>query len=353
MHAPRISKTHALVVLVAGAALVFAGLAYGSTASRSSAAKYPGATNPTFKPPNLHGQSFHVFFGSSVNTSKVPILHAIALLAKWGATTKIDYVDSNQIGIGALLQGQADAEVDGIDGGVAAFKAAQGIVAIALSQPRLDYGLICQKNITSVTQLQKGVTIGVVDSTGTTPLMGLIAAKRAGIGEGDVRLIITGGQSSRAAALIGGRTDCTVLGTTNLQSLEAQGFHTVYSYIKNSPGLWGDIVWSTPAWVKAHRTMAIALNEALLLSYRWVDSPANKNAFVQEALLGTLYDLYVSQHLVPPNSVLTKAGLSYNQAVFRDFGLMDSILPPSQFANTTVAAQALKNVGMVKPKGKH
>jgi ABC-type nitrate/sulfonate/bicarbonate transport system substrate-binding protein len=345
------------LVVVFGCLLAAAGTAAAHPATSTT---YPGATNTSFRPPNLKGQNFHVFFGSSVNTSKIPILHAIGMLAKWGASTKIDYVDSNQIAIGALLQGQADAEVDGIDGGVTAFQAGQGIQAFALSQPSLDYGFICKKSITSVSDLTPGLTIGVVDTTGINPLNALMVAKRAGLSASQVKLIIVGGQSSRAGALIGGRIDCTILGTSNLLALEAQGYHTIYSFIKNAPGLWGDIVYSTPKWLASHKTMALALNEALLLSYRWVDNPKNKNAYIQETLadvpgteqaeVSQLYRIYTANHLVPPNSILTTAGLTYNQAKFHDFNLQPELVASSQLGNVTYAKLALKKVGLVGKK---
>lgn len=315
---------------------------------------YPGAVNPKFKPPKLNGQSMRVIFGSSASTAKIAVLHAIDLLKSWGATTTVTYIDSQAVTTSALARGDADVTVQGALDGFGLVEANFPLKAIALSAPRLDYGLICKPSITSLSQL-RGASIGVLDNTGVTYGAAVRPLKRAGLTVSDVKIIQTGGKSARVAALLSGRSDCTMLYTSDMIPLQAQGYNNIYSYIRNSPDLTGDMVWATPDWIAGHKTLIRALNEALLLSYRWINNPKNKNAFIAAGIanvpgtdanvLSTVWNVYTSSKLTPSNAILTPALVTHNQAVYRDLGLLRRITPASEVAELQQPALALKAVG--------
>jgi ABC-type nitrate/sulfonate/bicarbonate transport system substrate-binding protein len=314
-----------------------------------------GATNPSFRAPNLAGQTLNLTFDTPVETSKMMVLHAVSLLQDWGASVTVNYVDSEQIGFASLIRGGTDAVAEDEQSGVEAVEANTGIIAYALASPRLDINFVCKPGITSLSKLKRGVTIGVVDTTGINLVEAAVVMKAAGLSLNDAKLIVTGAQSDRAAALLSGRTDCTVLNTSNSIEVAPQGYRTIYSFIKDDALLSNELLWTTPAWLAKNPKLALAVNEALTLSYRWIDDTANKQAFIKDtmaAVPGTtasqvsqLYTVYVDDGLTPPNASLTESLMSYQVHLFASLGALSKVIPVSKFADLTFAAQALANVG--------
>jgi ABC-type nitrate/sulfonate/bicarbonate transport system substrate-binding protein len=312
------------------------------------------ASAASFAPPDLTGKRFKLLFASGANMAKTPTLYALQLMRSWGATTSVDYVDSQQIGMAAVLNGDADA-VDGgpsdaIDGVVAGGK----VILFALTQPRYDYIFTCKPSITSLSQL-KGVTIGVVDTTGTNLEQAIIVMQKAGFTIKDATLIITGGQSKRVAALLSGRTDCTIVGYLNYLTVKSQGYTNLFNFMSDAPDLYYTASYTTPDWLTANHDVAVAYNEAVLLSHRWAMDPANKDAVVKltvDNVTGTdpaaaaeAYDAWLTAGIFPPNEILTDAALTSQMTQLVSIGAYKSAIPTSSYADVSLGEQALAAVG--------
>jgi ABC-type nitrate/sulfonate/bicarbonate transport system substrate-binding protein len=324
------------------------------TSSAAPSGTSSAAPSVSFTPPNLSGQQMRFLFSSGAGFVKVPTIHALGLLKQWGADVSVNYVDSQVIGTGALLSGAADVVDAGPTDVVDAVQAGASVVAFALTEPRYDYVFTCKPSITSLSQL-KGVTIGVVDTTGTNLEQAIIVMQKAGYTIQDATLIITGGQSKRVAALLSGRTDCTIIGYYNYLTVKAQGYTQLFNFITDAPDLYYAESYTTRDWLSKHQDMALAYNEALLLSFRWLDDPANKDAFVQLALanvpgskadqVAATYDVYVKNGLMQPNAIMTDQALTAQMNQLVSIGVFKTALLTNQYADLSSGKQALANVG--------
>jgi ABC-type nitrate/sulfonate/bicarbonate transport system substrate-binding protein len=372
--APRRRSRWGAIATLAVAGMFFGGCSSGATTVPSTATPVPSATPPVpstatpavseapstvpttvaFTPPDLTGKRFKLLFASGANMAKIPTVYAVQLMQKWGATTSVDYVDSQQIGMAAVLNGDADAvdggPTDAIDGVLAGGK----VELFALTQPRYDYIFTCKPSITSLSQL-KGVTIGVVDNTGTNLEQAIIVMQKAGFTIKDATLIITGGQSSRVAALLSGRTDCTIVGYLNYLRVKAQGYTNLFNFMSDAPDLYYTASYTTPDWLSKNHDLAVAYNEAVLLSHRWVMDPANKGAVVKlttdtvtgsdPAAVGQAYDAWLAAGIFPPNEILDDAALTSQMNQLVSIGVYKSAIPTSNYADVSFGQQALAAVG--------
>lgn len=324
-----------------------------ASAAPSSAASAP-ASAAAFTPPDLTGKKFKLLFASGANMAKVPTVYALNLMKQWGADTSFDYVDSQQIGMAAVLHGDADVVDGGPSDAIDAVQAGADVVAFALTVPKYDYIFTCKPSITSLSQL-KGVTIGVVDNTGTNLEQAILVMQKAGLTIKDATLVITGGQSKRVAAMLSGRTDCTIVGYLNYLTVAAQGYTNLFNFMTDAPPLYYTTAYTTSTWLNANHDLAVAFNEALLLSHRWVMDPANKAAFITQtqsvvtgadpAAVGTAYDAWIAANLFPPNATMTDTDLTAQMDELVSIGAYSAPLPTLTYANVHVGEEALAAVG--------
>jgi NitT/TauT family transport system substrate-binding protein len=307
-----------------------------------------GATGASSGP--LAGQKFRLVIDSSPTASKVVEQHAIDLLKAQGVATSITYDDASpQVAIAQLQRGDIDAYSEAVTGGLAAIDAGVKLVDFALAQPRQDYVFITKKDITSLSQL-KGKSVGISSITGVNSAQALIVAKQAGLTKSDIHLVVDGGQSTRAASLLAGRVDATMLGHQFAAKAEAQGFHVLFDFTKQEANLYDDNVFATSSWLTGHKALAVAYNKALLDSFTWFNDPANADAVVTEALkiepdagktdTASLFTELRQADAYPNGSILEPSSLDSQQQLYKDSGALEKTVPVSQWADDTYAKQA-------------
>jgi ABC-type nitrate/sulfonate/bicarbonate transport system substrate-binding protein len=355
------------IATLAIAGLFLAGCSGSATSAPPTATPAPAATPVTSEAasaeptapvailPDLTGLRLNLLFASGANMAKIPTVYALQLMRGWGATTNIDYVDSQQIGMAAILSGDADVVDGGPSDAIDGVLAGGGVIIFALTQPRYDYIFTCKPSITSLSQL-KGVTIGVVDNTGTNLQQAIIVMQKAGFTIDDATLIITGGQSKRVAALLSGRTDCTIVGYLNYLTVKAQGYTNLFNFMSDAPDLYYTTSYTTPEWLTNNHDLAVAYNEAILLSHRWAMNPANKDQVVQltldtvtgsdRAAVSEAYDAWLAAGVFPPNEILTDATLTTQMDQLVSIGAYKAAIPTSQYADVSFGEEALAAVGM-------
>ncbi|HVB77625.1 MAG TPA: ABC transporter substrate-binding protein [Candidatus Nitrosotalea sp.] len=314
------------------------------------------AATTTGNHPNLSGQTIRFVYDGTPALSTVNLDHAFGILKSWGANVQVTYAGSTQVVFAAMVQGDADVMEFSAQGALAGIDSGINLKAFALVNPRMDYAFISKPSIKKLSQL-KGAKIGVLDTVGLNGIQAEMVVKAAGLKSSDVSLIAAGGQGQRVAALLSGRLDATMVGFSNYLQLKSQGYNLLYSYTKEQPKLYDGILWSTPTWLSSHKATAIAINQALIESSRWVDNTKNKSAFVTEAdnlikgsdasVTGQMYDTYIQNNMFPPNAILDQSALSFNQSEYVQYKALKESLPVSQWSDVTFAQQALKKEGTV------
>jgi ABC-type nitrate/sulfonate/bicarbonate transport system substrate-binding protein len=341
----RTTKRAALVALsLAAVSAVVLTAASGAGASRKASP--------------IAGQRFTLMIQSSPTASKVLQAHAIQILKNQGVDASIKWnATSSNIAIAQLQSGDVDGFSNAVAGGLGAAIAGIPLVDFALVNPREDYVFMTRPDITSLSQL-KGKKIGVLDTTSINYPQALIVLKKAGFDASDVSIVVTGGQSTRLAALVAGRLDGTMLSHAAAIQLVPQGYHVLYDFTKQSSSMYDDNIFAMRSWLASHKALAIAFNKAILQTYVWFNNPKNEDAVVKEAVAlapGTdeaqtkqLFDTLRTLNWAVEKATLNIPTLKYEAALFRQVGAVTGTIPIGQWANVAYANAAKAQLYPVK-----
>jgi ABC-type nitrate/sulfonate/bicarbonate transport system substrate-binding protein len=327
----------------------------------SATAATAHAATAKFKHPNLQGQSVKVITTQGA-LDTVVLYHAEDLLRSWGATVNHIEAEGTSSVVAGLASGAADVGVFSPIAGLNAVAAGLNIQAFGVNEPRTDDVFVGGPGITSLS-LVKGQVVGVNQITDISGLETGLALGAAKLKISDVHIVQSGGQSVRTAAFLAGRLEAGPISYDNFKTaLEPAGFHLLYNYMTNAPGLVHDLMWAPPNWLSGHRQLAVAFNEAILLSYRWFDNPKNRSAFAgfatsklkgeTTASASAAYDIYAKNNFYPANGVLTLATLKAVESMGETYGILKADVPPSQWIANAYAKQALNAVGTVAKRKK-
>ena len=340
-------KRHVSVAIAVLAALAVG--ACGGTTSTSTA-------SATGNHPNLSGKTIKFIYNGTASLSTVELLHAQEILKGWGADTQMTYGGSAQVVFGAMQTDQADVLEFSPQGALAGIDNGLDLKAFALDGPRMDYAFIAKPSIKTIKDL-KGAKVGLLDTVGLNGIQVSMVLKAGGLNAGDVTVIPTGGQSARVAALLSGRIDATMVGFANYLTLQKQGYNLLYSYTKEQPKMLDGVLWAKSGWLTSHKTEAVAINQAMIESFRWFNDPKNKAAWVKTATdnikgadpaaITEMYDTYKSNDMYPANAILNLDQLSFNQDQYVAYKSLEKSLPVKQWADDTYAKQALDKEGKV------
>lgn len=317
-----------------------------------------GAGAHSQKKSALSGQRFILMIQSSPTTSKIIQGHMIDILKAQGVDAQIKWnATSSNVAIAQLQSGDVDGFSNAVAGGLGAAIAGIPLVDFALVNPREDYVFITRSDVTSLSQL-KGKSIGVLDTTSINYPQELIVLKKAGLDAGDVKTVIAGGQSSRLAALVAGRLDGTMLSHAAAIQLVPQGYHVLYDFTKQSASMYDDNIFAMKSWLATHKELAVAINKAILQTFKWFNNPKNESAVVQEALAlaqgsdeattKQLFDTLRGLHWAVEKATLNLPTLKFEAALFNQVGAVKGSLPIGQWANVAYANAAKKALYPVK-----
>lgn len=306
--------------------------------------------------PNLNGKTIKFIYNGTASLATEELLHAEGILKGWGADVQMTYGGSAQVVFGAMQTDQADVLEFSPQGALAGIDNGLDLKAFALDGPRMDYAFISKPSIKTIKDL-KGAKVGLLDTVGLNGIQVSLVLKAGGLKDGDVTVIPTGGQGARVAALLSGRIDATMVGFANYLKLKEQGYNLLYSYTKEQPKLVDGVLWAKSGWLTSHKTEAVAINQAMLESFRWFNDPKNKDAWVSEATTNikgldnstavAMYDVYKSNDMYPVNAILDLDALSFNQDEYVQYKSLEKSLPVKQWADDTYAKQALDKEGKV------
>lgn len=358
--------------LLAGAVLVVAVAACGTSGSSSNAAATPKASSslapasssgslpasdiPSSAHPDLSGMSITIANQGSPSVGRISTYNLIKILRSWGANAHLMWASSPQIASSSILRGSAQVLISTIPNLLPGVENGFGVKAFGLASPRLDYAMVGAKGITSLAQL-KGKTVGVYNGSPSdiTWVLMAQALQHAGLTTSDVHVVVAGTQGHRIDALAAGRIQASPLSHLALIQLRSQGVHDLYDFTTQDTNLYNAVLWATPSWLAANPKMAVAVDMAELESFRQLDNPAQQQALVQEDLQNTpggkasaalaLLKMYQKYDLFPPNAILTSAALKAQEQVYFQAHTITKDWALSRWATLRYDRAALQVVG--------
>lgn len=205
--------------------------------------------------------------GASPANSPIWVVQEKGFLKKHGLDGEVISITASPIALQALLAGELDTIVTSVTTLVSSRLAGADIVMILGMVPTFVDHIITLRSITGVEQL-KGKT-GGVNRLGSTSDLGLrLALRRVGVDpEKDTKIIPTGGNPERFAALTKGVVQFTIMPEPFVREAEKLGFKDLLDIGSLKIPFWWNAVLTREAILKAKRPTLVrfarAMTEAL------------------------------------------------------------------------------------------
>lgn len=320
--------------------------ASGSPTSSASGGSGGGGT------PNLKGQTIRVVEGSAPQTSDTTSYIMVQILKSWGANATVVNQADAPSAARALLAG--DADVGAYDQVQSAVNS--GTVLFGPSAPRLDYDFVGAPSLTSISQLP-GHLYGTSNTHGVEAIMFADLLQKYNINPSKVRVVVAGGSSVRVAAMLAHRLDATFVHTEDTPQLIKAGFHILASMPSIASNLADSFLSSTPQWLKAHPSLAVAVDEAWIKAAQvfnndesqWEQAAvAYAGAGTTQADAKTAYnDLKAINSYPVAKSDFTAASAQSQEQLSAKVGALNGAPPPlSKFFTSTYWDQATSALGI-------
>jgi ABC-type nitrate/sulfonate/bicarbonate transport system substrate-binding protein len=277
------------------------------------------------------------------------------LFEKNGLDVSDQLVSNSAAAMSALLSGQTNIAQTGGSDAVSAAAAGADVVVLAVEIPVYTYLLEVPASVTSLEQLRGG-KIGI-DSFGGSPDIAVrVALRRSGMDpERDVAIVPVGNVPTRAAALMQGGLQATVLNPPSSLTVEDNGFHPLINMAELKLPAVSQTTIAQRSWLAAHREIAQKYVDTLIEAGERMrqDKPGTVKLISKylknddERAMSYTYDFYVGQ--VYPNAPFPRpemfqdsvAELAKSNPNLASFDV-SSILDPS-------FVQSAVDRGLVKP----
>lgn len=212
-------------------------------------------------------------------------------------------VSNSAAAMGALLSGQINIAQTGGSDAVSAAAGGADVVVLAVEIPVYTYLLEVPPSVTSLDQL-KGGKIGI-DSFGSSPDIAVrVALRRAGLDpDTDVSVVPVGNVPTRAAALMQGGVQATVLNPPSSLTVEDNGFHPLINMAELKLPAVSQTTIAQRAWVASHRELTQRYIDTLIQAGERMrqDKPGTVKIISKylksddERAMSYTYDFYVGQ----------------------------------------------------------
>ncbi|MGH7831431.1 MAG: ABC transporter substrate-binding protein [Candidatus Binatia bacterium] len=201
--------------------------------------------------------------GASPANSPIWVVQEKNLLKKHGLNPEIISITASPIALQALLAGEVDVVVTSVTTLVSSRLAGADVVMILGMVPTFVDHIISLSSIGSVEQL-KGKT-GGVNRLGSTSDLGLrLALRKLGVDpEKDTKIIPTGGNPERFAALTKGLTQFTIMPEPFVREAEKLGFRDLLDIGSLKIPFWWNAVLTREAIIKAKRPVMAKFSRAM------------------------------------------------------------------------------------------
>ena len=208
--------------------------------------------------------------GASPANSPIWVVQEKGLLKKQGLNAEVISITASPIAAQALLAGEVDVIVTSVTTLVSSRLAGADVVMILGMVPTFVDHIISLSSITSVEQL-KGKT-GGVNRLGSTSDLGLrLALRKLGVDpEKDAKIISTGGNPERFAALAKGLTQFTIMPEPFVREAEKLGFRDLLDIGSLKIPFWWNAVLTREAILKTKRPVMAKFSRAMTESLHFL-----------------------------------------------------------------------------------
>lgn len=310
---------------------------------------------PASKAPHLKGQTITMVLQGGYAPDEMIFRRTSQLLQQWGANVKVITAGSTQIEMGALTTGQAQVVEASPQAGLAALDAGLSIQAFAVTGPKDDDIFASAASIKKPSQL-KGQKVSVFSMDGLNGVETQMVANAGHIPVTAMNIVSGSGQTVRLVQLENGSASASPITVAFYDEfLKPKGLNLLYNYMTQQPKLVAHVLWAKPQWLKSHAKMALAVDEAVLASYRWFDARGAEKAYTSELLklvtgttvgyAHTIFNAFRQYHFYPPNYVITDKTMGYNQTLLHTAKQLTKVVPTSKWVVTKYDAEALKALG--------
>lgn len=319
------------------AAITIIGLGLGVAACGSSpSSSSSGAATPSTGSsgaPNLAGQTIRVAIGSPPQTTDTTTYLMVQILKSWGANASIVNEPDGPTAATVILSGNAD--VGAYDLPVTAINS--GTVIFGASAPVLDYDFVGAPGIKSMAELL-GHVYGTSNTHGVEAEMLTFLLQKYNIKPSQIRVVLAGSASARVAAMLTHHIDATFVHSEDTPQLVKAGFHILAQMPVIAPELGDSYLSSTPQWLSAHPSLAVAVDKAWIKAAQMFHSDMSQwiSAAVTYAGAGTTtadatttyQNLKASNSFPVAKSDLTSASMQTQENLSAQVGGLNGAPPP-------------------------
>lgn len=329
-------RTRARVVAATAATALMASACGG--ASTPSGAK---STTAQTGNPNLHGEHIVIDIGSPTPVlSKATAYVAVEILNSWGAQASLDSIGACGKGGELVLTGRAQVTLC-----PASVALNAGLVAFGSNQPRVNYLLIAKTAIATPAALS-GRTVGLNNPTGTEAT--LLPSLETHYHLTHVSTVVLGTQPALLGALASGHIDAGMVLPEQWMALKKKtsSLRLLASIATVLPDFADSYLMARSSWLKAHRGLAVAIDEAWLEARKVFNSNESSWVAAAERFTGNRYSASVAQAVwqdeqsldIWPNSGFgfSTATLQYNAQIAYSTHAAKRLLPVSRWTDQTI-----------------
>jgi ABC-type nitrate/sulfonate/bicarbonate transport system substrate-binding protein len=223
---------------------------------------------------------------SSISSSRIAlwVTNDMGFFRKNGLAAEVIVTPGVQ-GTQALIAGELQFYLGGVDSAALAAARGSDLVALATAEP-IEYKLITQPNVKTVKDL-KGKKIVVDRVGGTSYYISLQILEKVGLKTGDVELVqVGGGGNQRVAAFKSGLVSGVVTATDRFEQLKIP-YHALADAMEMGIKVMGNSYLTTRSFPDQNKDVVLRTMRALVQGRRWAKDPKNR----QEVL--RIYNRYL------------------------------------------------------------
>jgi ABC-type nitrate/sulfonate/bicarbonate transport system substrate-binding protein len=212
---------------------------------------------------------------SSISSSRIAlwVTNDMGFFKKQGLAAEVIVTPGIQ-GTQALMAGELQFYLGGIDSAALAASRGSDLVALATAEP-IEYKLIAQPGIKTVKDL-KGKKIVVDRVGGTSYYISLQILEKVGLKPGDVELVqVGGGGNQRVAAFTSGLVSGVVTATDRLEQLNIP-YHVLADAMEMEIKVMGNSYLTTRSFRDQNKPVVMRTVRALVQGRRWAKDPKNR-----------------------------------------------------------------------------
>jgi len=278
-------------------------------------------------------------------------LRMIEMLEEWGAdVTRVELPTIS--GLEAIIADRIDVASRSSDEILLGQSRGVDVIAFAAPISTMHYAVVSTPGVDTIADLD-GKSIGTSGPGGFNGMLFRYMIKQEGlVPEEDVAVVPVGGSSERAAAVMAGQVNATVVYIDNWLQMKEQGANVqLLGYISDLvPGLSSRAVFAEREYIEANEDLVLAMACANLEVNHWINS--SKEDFISytmdnvrganEDAVSAFYDVATEIGMFPtePNELLDTSGYQKLADLMLDGGEFDEPLDASQFVDQSYVNRA-------------